>query len=102
MHRRIINKGSASGLFQKAIFFINPIESSFDYHILINQKYSVRMETYFFIFNLALLSFSFMILSVDIVLYSLIMSYVTSVVLDQVLTIFNQRKMALVAESQND
>lgn len=64
--------------------------------ILMNQKYNVRMGTYFFIFNLVLFAFSFVILSVDIVLYSLTMSYVTSVVLDQVLSMFNQRKMALI------
>jgi uncharacterized membrane-anchored protein YitT (DUF2179 family) len=64
--------------------------------ILMNQKYNVRMGTYFFIFNLVLFAFSFTILSLDTVLYSLAMSYVTSVVLDYVLTMFNQRKMALI------
>ena len=64
--------------------------------ILMNQKYNVRMGTYFFTFNIILFAFSFVILSVDTVLYSLAMSYVTSVVLDHVLTIFNQRKMALI------
>jgi uncharacterized membrane-anchored protein YitT (DUF2179 family) len=64
--------------------------------IILNQKYNVRMGTYFFIFNLVLFAFSFVMLSVDTVLYSLAMSYVTSVVLDYVLTMFNQRKMALI------
>jgi uncharacterized membrane-anchored protein YitT (DUF2179 family) len=64
--------------------------------IILNQKYNVRMGTYFFVFNLVLFAFSFAILSVDTVLYSLAMSYVTSVVLDHVLTMFNQRKMALI------
>lgn len=68
--------------------------------ILLNQKYNVRMGTYFFVFNLILFSFSFLILKVDMVLFSLVMSYVTSVVLDQVLTIFNQRKMALIISDQ--
>ena len=69
--------------------------------ILMNQKYNVRMGTYFFIFNLVLFAFSFVILSIDTVLYSLAMSYVTSVVLDHVLTIFNQRKMALIISDQS-
>jgi len=69
--------------------------------ILLNQKYNVRMGTYFFVFNLVLFAFSFLILSVDIVLYSLAMSYVTSVVLDHVLTIFNQRKLALIISDQS-
>ena len=70
--------------------------------ILLNNKYSLRMGTYFFSFNLVLFAVSFVILSVDTVLYSLAMSYVTSVVLNQVLTIFNQRKMALIISEHSD
>ena len=69
--------------------------------ILFNQKYNIRMGTYFFIFNIVLFTFSFGILSVDTVLYSLAMSYVTSIVLDQVLTMFNQRKMALIVSDES-
>jgi uncharacterized membrane-anchored protein YitT (DUF2179 family) len=64
--------------------------------IVMNQKYSMRMGTYFFIFNLILFAFSFVVLNVDTILYSLAMSFVTSVVLDHVLTMFNQRKVAFI------
>jgi uncharacterized membrane-anchored protein YitT (DUF2179 family) len=70
--------------------------------ILMNQKYNIRMGTYFFTFNIMLFAFSFVILSIDTVLYSLAMSYVTSVVLDYVLTIFNQRKMALIISDHSE
>jgi uncharacterized membrane-anchored protein YitT (DUF2179 family) len=64
--------------------------------VVLNQKYNVRMGTFFFGFNLVLFLFSFGVLDADLVLYSLILSYVTTQVLDHVLTIFNQRKLAMV------
>ena len=70
--------------------------------ILLNQKYNLRMGTYFFLFNIVLFAFSFFILSVDTVLYSLAMSFVTAVVLEHVLTMFNQRKMALIISDYSE
>ncbi len=64
--------------------------------ILLNQKFNLRLGTYFFAFNIVLFTLSFSILDVDIVLYSLAMSFVTSQVLDHVLTMFNQRKMVMI------
>jgi uncharacterized membrane-anchored protein YitT (DUF2179 family) len=43
-----------------------------------------------------LFAFSFNLLEVDIVLYSIAMSWVASQVLDHVLTMFNQRKMVMI------
>ncbi len=64
--------------------------------IVLNQRYNIRMGTYFLMFNLVLFAFSFGSLSVDLVLYSLAMAFVTSQVIDNALTMFNQRKMALI------
>ncbi|MFH1982450.1 MAG: YitT family protein [Pseudomonadota bacterium] len=64
--------------------------------VILNQRYSVRMGTYFFIFNIVLFALSFGVIPVDMVLYSLSMSFVTSQVLDYVLSMFNQRKMVLI------
>ncbi len=64
--------------------------------IVLYQKYNIRMGTFFFYFNLVLFAFCFGVLNLEIVLYSLAMSFVTSFVLEQVLTMFNQRKMVLV------
>jgi uncharacterized membrane-anchored protein YitT (DUF2179 family) len=64
--------------------------------VVLNQKYNVRMGTFFFGFNLILFLFSFGVLEADLVLYSLVLSFVTTQVLDHVLTIFNQRKLAMV------
>ena len=64
--------------------------------VLLNQKFNIRMGTFFFGFNLLLFSFSLGILDVDRVLYSLVMSFVTAQMLDYVLTFFNQRKIAFI------
>lgn len=64
--------------------------------IVLNQRYNIRIGTFFFVFNIALFAFSFGVLDTDMVLYSLAMSFVTSFVLDHVLTMFNQRKMVLI------
>jgi len=64
--------------------------------IILHQRFSIRMGSFFFAFNLILFSFSFSVLETDLVLYSLALSFIISQVLDHVLTVFNQRKMVLV------
>jgi uncharacterized membrane-anchored protein YitT (DUF2179 family) len=64
--------------------------------VILNQRFNVRIGSFFFIFNIALFTFSLGRLPIDLVLYSLAMSYVTSQVLDYFLNISNQRKMALI------
>jgi len=68
--------------------------------IILNQKFNVRIGTFFFLFNVSLFAFSLGRLALDLVLYSLAMSFVTSQVLDYFLSIFNQRKMALIISDQ--
>lgn len=64
--------------------------------IILNQKYGIRMGSFFFVFNIMLFGFSLTLLKVDLVLYSLAMSFISTQVLDYVLTVFNQRKMVLI------
>lgn len=70
--------------------------------ILLNQKFSIRMGTFFFIFNMILFVSSFGSLETDLVLYSIALSFVTSQVLDYILTMFNQRKMILIISNSSD
>lgn len=70
--------------------------------IIINQRFNVRIGTFFFVFNVALFAFSLGRLPVDLVLYSLAMSFVSSQVIDYVLNIANQRKMALIVSDKSD
>ncbi len=69
--------------------------------IILNQKFNVRMGTFFFAFNIVLFAFSFGFLDADLVLYSLFMSFISSQTLDYVLTIFNQRKMVIIISDLN-
>lgn len=70
--------------------------------IILNQKFSLRMGTFYFTFNIVLFTFSFGFLDADLVLYSLFMSFISSQTLDYVLTIFNQRKMVFIISDLND
>jgi len=64
--------------------------------IILNQKYGIRIGTYNFSFNFALFFFSFGLLEIDMILYSIAMSYITSQVLEYFMTLFNQRKMIFI------
>ena len=64
--------------------------------IMLNQKYGIRIGNFLFAFNMVLFAFSFTMLDTDLVLYSIALSYVSSQVLDYVLTMFNQRKMIVI------
>lgn len=69
--------------------------------IILNQKFGTRIGAYFFSFNMALFTFSFGVIPVDQVLFSLALSFVTSLVLDYFLGIFNQRKMVLIISDKS-
>ncbi len=64
--------------------------------ILLNQKYSLRIGTYNFIFNFVLFFCSFGFLDTDIILYSMATSYVASQAIESCMALFNQRKMILI------
>lgn len=70
--------------------------------IILNQKFGVRIGTYSFVFNLVLFIFSFGFLSIDLVLYSIAMSFVTSMVMEYFIQMFNQRKMAFIISEHSD
>ena len=70
--------------------------------VILNQKFGIRIGAFFFIFNITLFIFSFGILEIDTVLFSLALSFVTSMVMDYFLGIFNQRKMVLVVSEKSD
>ncbi|MFZ7127946.1 MAG: YitT family protein [Desulfobacterales bacterium] len=70
--------------------------------VILNQRFNVRMGTFFFAFNLVLFGASFAFLDNDIVLYSLLLSFVSSQVIDTVLTLFNQRKIVFVISDSSE
>jgi uncharacterized membrane-anchored protein YitT (DUF2179 family) len=70
--------------------------------VMLNQRFNIRIGTFYFIFNIALFAFSLGHLPLDLVLFSLAMSFVTSQVMEYVLNISNQRKMALIISDKSD
>jgi uncharacterized membrane-anchored protein YitT (DUF2179 family) len=70
--------------------------------IILNQKFSVRLGSFYFGFNLVLFAFSFGFLDTDLVLYSLFMSFISSQTLDYVMAFSNQRKMIFIISDFND
>ncbi len=64
--------------------------------ILLNQKYSLRIGTYNFMFNFVLFAGSFGYLDTDIILYSMATSYIASQAIESCIGLFNQRKMILI------
>lgn len=70
--------------------------------IMLNQKFGVRIGTYNFLFNLVLFVFSFGFLSIDLVIYSIAMSFITSQVMEYCIQLFNQRKMAIIISDQSE
>jgi uncharacterized membrane-anchored protein YitT (DUF2179 family) len=70
--------------------------------VILNQKFNIRMGTFFFSFNLCLYAVSFAFLDNDLILYSLVLSFVCSQVLDSVLTVFNQRKFVMIISDSSE
>lgn len=64
--------------------------------IILHQRYGFRIGQISFLFNAALFAASFTLLDTDVVLYSLIMVFVTGQIMDYVLSMFNQRKLVFV------
>ncbi len=64
--------------------------------VILFQKFNVRIGQSSFYFNVALFAFGFMFLNTDIVLYSLTSVFVTALVADYFMAMFNQRKMVLI------
>ena len=70
--------------------------------IILNQKFNIRIGRYFFYFNLVLFGLSFGFLNLDVILYSLVLTFIISQVMDYFLSMFNQRKLVIVISDKSD
>jgi uncharacterized membrane-anchored protein YitT (DUF2179 family) len=70
--------------------------------IFLNQKYNIGVGKVFFGFNLILFSLSFASLDNDLVIASMIGVFVCARAIDYALSMFNQRKLALIISEQPD
>jgi uncharacterized membrane-anchored protein YitT (DUF2179 family) len=64
--------------------------------IILHQRFGFRIGQISFLFNAALFSASFALMDTDLVLYSLILVFVTGSITDYVLSMFNQRKLVFI------
>jgi uncharacterized membrane-anchored protein YitT (DUF2179 family) len=62
----------------------------------------VRIGRFFFYFNLGLFSLSLGFLDLELILYSLVLTFITSQVTDYFLSVFNQRKMVIIISDKSD
>lgn len=69
--------------------------------VILNQRLNIRIGKFFFAFNIGLFALSLGHLPIDLVLFSLAMSFVTGEVIDYILNFSNQRKMALIVSNQS-
>jgi uncharacterized membrane-anchored protein YitT (DUF2179 family) len=70
--------------------------------IWLNQKYNLRIGQFNFLFNLAVFAAGLAFYEATLVLYSIILSYTNSKVMDYFLALFNQRKMVLIISDKSD
>lgn len=68
--------------------------------VILHQKFGFRIGQISFLFNLGVFSLSFILMDTDLVLYSLILVFVSAQVMDYVLSMFNQRKLVFVISNQ--
>ena len=70
--------------------------------VILNQKYNIGVGKVYFGFNLMLFSLSFVILDNDLVIASMIAVFVCAQAVDYALSLFNQRKLALIVSEKPD
>ncbi|MGB3212214.1 MAG: YitT family protein [Desulforhopalus sp.] len=64
--------------------------------IILNEKYNFGVGKFFMLYNVALFSFVFSQYQADLVIASIILTFIASLTLDQVLAMFNQRKIVYI------
>lgn len=69
--------------------------------IILNRKYNMSIGKFYFIFNVALFSFSLTHLSIDLFIASVIFVFLSSTTLDYVLSMFSQRKLTYIISREN-
>ena len=67
--------------------------------VILYQKFNLGLGKVFLVFNVILFSFCFFYFNTDLVIASIILSFVASLSIDNSLALFNQRKVALIISS---
>lgn len=69
--------------------------------VILNQKWNIGIGKTYFVFNFFLFSASLLVLDIDLVIASLILVFITSVILEYTLALFNQRKMVMIISDRS-
>lgn len=64
--------------------------------IILNQKFNFGVGKFFMLYNIALFTFVFSQYEPDIVIASIILTFIASIAVDHVLSMFNQRKIVYI------
>ena len=67
---------------------------------ILNHKFGIRMGTLSMVYNVALFLCALPVIGVDNVLYSMIITYLTSSLMNYFMGLFNERKMVLIVSDQ--
>lgn len=70
--------------------------------VYMNQRFNIGIGQFSFAFNMVLFSVSLSFIGLEQVLYSLFMVFVSAMVIDYFLGLFNQRKMVLIVSEKPD
>jgi len=64
--------------------------------IILNQKFNLGVGKFFMVYNIILFTFVFSLYEVDLVIASIILTFISSITLEHVLAMFNQRKIVYI------
>jgi uncharacterized membrane-anchored protein YitT (DUF2179 family) len=70
--------------------------------VILNQKWNLRIGTISFLFNALVFGFALTFVETDRILFTLTMVFISNVMLEYVLGMFNQSKMALIITDKPD
>ena len=70
--------------------------------VMLFQRYNLGIGKFYFLFNLGLFSMTLAALDVDLVIDSLIMVFITSVVMEYFLALFSQRKVVYIISDASE
>ncbi len=70
--------------------------------IILNQKYNFGVGKFFMLYNVGLFTFVFSQYQPDIVIASIILTFIASITLDNVLSMFNQRKIVYILSHNHE
>ena len=70
--------------------------------VILWQRYNIGLGKFYFVFNFLLFSASLLVLEVDLVIASLILVFVSSVAVEYCLSLFSQRKVAMIISPRSE